>query len=64
MTNGLTTGTSKAPYPAQYDVWDPNFRPAQVQQFNLTTQYLLLSKTSLQVGYVGQVGKHLANPDS
>jgi len=62
VTNGLTTGASKIPPSAQFDVWDPNFRPASVQQFNLTTQYLLLSKTSLQVGYVGQVGKHLAEP--
>ena len=62
VTNGITTGTSAVPPSAQYDVWDPNFRPASVQQFNLTTQYLLFSKTSLQAGYVGQIGKHLAEP--
>lgn len=62
VTNGLTTGTGGTPPSAQYDVWDPNFRPASVQQFNLTTQYLLASKTSLQVGYVGQIGQHLAEP--
>jgi hypothetical protein len=62
VTNGLTTGTSgKAPSP-QFDVWDPHFRPAAVQQFNLTTQYLLASKTSLQVAYVGQIGQHIAEP--
>jgi hypothetical protein len=62
VTNGLTTGTGGTPPSAQYDVWDPSFRPASVQQFNLTTQYLVFSRTSLQVGYVGQVGKHLAEP--
>jgi hypothetical protein len=62
VTNGLTTGTSTVPPSAQFDVWDPNFRPASVQQFNLTTQYLLASKTSVQVGYVAQIGKHLAEP--
>jgi hypothetical protein len=62
VTNGLTTGTSTVPPSAQFDVWDPNFRPASVQQFNLTAQYLVFSKTSLQAGYVGQVGKHLAEP--
>jgi hypothetical protein len=62
VTNGLTTGTNNVPPSAQFDVWDPNFRPASVQQFNLTAQYLVFSKTSLQAGYVGQVGKHLAEP--
>ena len=62
VTNGLTTGTGVTPPSSQFDVWDPNFRPAAVQQFNLTTQYLLASKTSLQIGYVGQIGKHIAEP--
>jgi hypothetical protein len=62
VTNGLTTGTSGTPPSAQFDVWDPHFRPAAVQQFNLTTQFLLASKTSLQLGYVGQIGQHLAEP--
>jgi hypothetical protein len=47
---------------AQYDVWDPHFRPAMVQQYNLTTQYLLAPKTSFQIGYVGQVARHIAVP--
>jgi hypothetical protein len=62
VTNGFLTGTGGTPTSAQYDVWDPNFRPAAVQQFNLTTQYLIASKTSLQAGYVGQIGQHLAEP--
>ncbi len=47
---------------SQFDVWDPNFRPAVVQQFNLTAQYLVNSTTSASVGYVGQIGQHLAVP--
>ena len=62
VATGLTSGTSNGPLSPQYDVWDPNFRPASVQQFNLTTQYLLASQTSLQVGYVGQLGQHIAEP--
>ena len=62
VTNGLLAGTGGTPPSAQFDVWDPNFRPAAVQQFNLTTQFLLASKTSLQLGYVGQIGQHLAEP--
>jgi hypothetical protein len=61
VTNGFKSVTPGAPT-AQYDIWDPNFRPAVVQQYNLTTQYLLASKTSLQIGYVGQVGQHIALP--
>jgi hypothetical protein len=45
-----------------YNAWDPNLRPAVIQQFNLTTQYLLNKNTSLQIGYIGQIGKHLAVP--
>jgi hypothetical protein len=45
----------------QYNIWAPNIRPAVVQQFNLTTQYQVTGKTSVQVGYVGQLGQHLFN---
>lgn len=62
VTNGLLEGAAGTPLSSQYDVWDPNFRPAAVQQFNLTTQYLLASKTSLQVAYVGQLGQRIAEP--
>lgn len=47
---------------AGYSAWDPNMRPAVVQQFNLTMQYQLDNHTSLQAGYVGNVGQHLAVP--
>ncbi len=47
---------------SQYDVWDPSFRPALVQQFNFTTQMQIARLTSAQLGYVGQLGQHLAVP--
>ena len=58
--NGFTSAVAGTN--SQYDVWDPNFRPASVQQFNLTTQFQIGSRTSAQFGYVGEVGQHLATP--
>lgn len=48
---------------SQFDVWDPNFRPALIQQFNLTTQLLINDRTSVSVGYAGEIGQHLAVPN-
>jgi hypothetical protein len=42
-------------------VWDPNWRPALAQQWNLTIQEQLGNSTSFQIGYVGQHGSHLLN---
>jgi Carboxypeptidase regulatory-like domain/TonB dependent receptor len=47
---------------AQYYAWDPNMRPAVISQFNLNFQYQIGNSTSVQAGYVGQVGQHLAVP--
>jgi hypothetical protein len=47
---------------SQFDVWAPNFRPALIQQFNLTTQFMINNQTSVSVGYVGEIGQHLAVP--
>jgi hypothetical protein len=47
---------------SQFDAWDPHMRPAIIQQFNLTTQYMLDKYTTVQLGYVGQIGQHLAVP--
>ncbi|MGA8308425.1 MAG: TonB-dependent receptor [Terriglobales bacterium] len=43
--------------------WDPNLRPASVQQWNLSVQQQLTHDTTLQVGYVGQRGAHLVVPE-
>ena len=47
---------------ALYYAWDPNMRPAVIQQFSLSLQYQLDNHMSLQAGYVGQLGQHLAVP--
>ncbi|MGA7926599.1 MAG: TonB-dependent receptor [Candidatus Sulfotelmatobacter sp.] len=42
-------------------MFDPNFRPALAQQWNLTFQQQLSDSTTAQIGYVGQHGTHLYN---
>lgn len=46
---------------AQLNPWDPNFQPAQVQQWNLTVEHQFSSSTLFSLGYVGQHGVHLLN---
>ena len=43
-------------------LWDPNVRPAVVQQWNLSVQRQFTGDTTLEVGYVGQHGTHLMVP--
>jgi hypothetical protein len=43
-------------------LWDPNVKPASVNQWNLSTQYQFNNATTLQVGYVGQRSTHLMVP--
>ncbi len=42
-------------------VFDPHFRPALTQQWNLTIQHQFSSTLTGQIGYVGQHGTHLLN---
>jgi Carboxypeptidase regulatory-like domain len=42
-------------------VFDQNFRPAAVNQWNLTFQQQLTNTLTFQIGYVGQRGSHLLN---
>ncbi|MGH9588193.1 MAG: carboxypeptidase regulatory-like domain-containing protein [Acidobacteriaceae bacterium] len=62
ISNGFSNGTQQAI--TQYDAWDTHLKPAMVQQFNLTTEYLINNHTTVQVGYVGEVGQHLIVPAS
>jgi hypothetical protein len=57
-----TAGNNQNVNGSSYSTWDPNMRPAVIQQFNLTAQYLVDSHTSVQAGYVGNIGQHLAVP--
>jgi hypothetical protein len=47
-----------------FRLWDPNVQPALDNQFSLTIQHQFAGNTTLQVGYVGQVGTHLMVPFS
>ncbi len=64
VTNGfqVAPGNNTNTNGSSYRAWDPDIQPAMISQFNLTTQYLITRSTSLQAGYVGQIGKHLAVP--
>lgn len=62
VSNGFSNGTQAAI--TQYDAWDKHLKPAMVQQFNLTMEFLLNSSTTAQMGYVGEVGRHLIVPAS
>ena len=44
-----------------YSVWPQNTQPANIQQYNLTTEYAITNDLSLSVGYHGQNGDHLAD---
>lgn len=46
----------------QVRAWNPDLRPAFIQQWNFNTQYVFTSSFSLTAGYVGQYGTHLINP--
>lgn len=60
-SQGFTVGSSVAGS-NKYNAWDPNIKPALIQQFNLTTEFLVASKTTFQMAYVGQLGQHLVIP--
>ena len=45
-------------------LWDPNVRPADVQQWNLSMDLQIPANNVLTVGYVGQHGSHLMVPMS
>ncbi|HEY2467536.1 MAG TPA: carboxypeptidase-like regulatory domain-containing protein [Terracidiphilus sp.] len=63
LNSGLVgTPTAASGAGAQYYAWDPNMRPAVIQQYNLNLQYQLNEQTAVQAGYVGQTGQHLAVP--
>jgi hypothetical protein len=63
VENGFNTGSGAlSTVNNSYVAWAKNLKPTFVQQFNLTAQYLLNAHTSIQVGYVGEVGQHLIVP--
>ena len=63
-SQGLTVLSSASdPFAgATIRLWDPDVRPAVVQQWNLSTQYEISKTMTMQLGYVGQHGDHLMTP--
>jgi hypothetical protein len=60
LDQGLSALVPNNPYiGATIRLWDPFVRPANVQQWNFTTEYQLPGSNVLTVGYVGQHGTHL-----
>lgn len=46
----------------QVRAWNPDLRPALIQQWNFSLEYQLASSFSINTGYVGQRGTHLVDP--
>ena len=42
--------------------WDPNLRPQFTHQWNLFAEYLIGSRSSINIGYVGNKSKYLVTP--
>ena len=71
LENGFAGSTSAASCPQgivfscyagnRIRIFDQNFRPAMISQWNLTLQQQLNNSTTFQIGYVGQRGAHLLN---
>ena len=59
---GFPLPTAITTWSGNVRAWDPNLRPALVQQFNLTTETQLDNNTSLVIAYLGQTGNHLVDP--
>ena len=60
LDQGLSGLNPKNPYiGANIRLWDPNVRPSEVQQWNLTLEHQLPGNSVLSVGYIGQHGTHL-----
>ncbi|HEV2278935.1 MAG TPA: TonB-dependent receptor [Acidobacteriaceae bacterium] len=62
VKSGFSNGKQAAI--TQYNAWERHLKPATVQQFNLTAEYLVNSHTTASVGYVGELGQHLIVPAS
>ncbi|MBB5055968.1 hypothetical protein HDF16_000637 [Granulicella aggregans] len=60
--NGFPLPTSTNIWSGNVRAWEPNLKPALIQQFNLTTETQLSANTSLIIAYLGQSGHHLVDP--
>jgi hypothetical protein len=58
-SNGFPT--AQVPTTTFY-IWPKDLKPAQTQEFSLTTEYQIAHASTIQVGYVGILGHHLTDP--
>ena len=58
-SNGFPT--TQVPTTTFY-IWPKELKPAQTQEFSLTTEYQIAHASTIQVGYVGILGHHLTDP--
>jgi hypothetical protein len=42
-----------------FGAWPQNIKPAYINEFNLTTEFAINTRTSLTVGYIGETGQHI-----
>jgi TonB dependent receptor len=62
ITNGFYRPSNPSVYAGNVRAWQPNLKPALIQQYNLTTEYQVDNFTSVTVAYLGQNGTHLVDP--
>lgn len=58
-SNGFPTTT---PPITTFYAWKNNLKSAVIQEFSLTAEYQLTNTSSLQAGYLGELGQHLVDP--
>jgi hypothetical protein len=62
VQNGFPLPADPTVFAGNVRAWDPNLKPALIQQYNLTTETELNAYTSLVIAYLGQSGNHLVDP--
>jgi hypothetical protein len=62
VENGFPRPADPTVFAGNVRAWQPNLKPALIQQFNLTTETQFGNETSLVIAYLGQVGDHLVDP--
>lgn len=62
ISTGFNGLTARNVLQGQIRAWNPDLRPAFIQQYNFTTEYEIAPSMSLNVAYVGQKGTHLVDP--
>jgi hypothetical protein len=62
ISTGFTDVAAQSGFSGQVRAWNPDLRPAFIQQWNVSTEFQFSNSFSFNVGYVGQRGSHLVDP--